>query len=355
MNLNIDDIIDQIEPKCPFTAKRAKEHIETLTMPYWALGRLLDLAVDLTAMTRLLHFSVSNKAIFIMASDHGITEEGVSLYPKEVTLQMVKNFVQGGAGINVLSRLVGAETIVVDVGVDGDLSELIQAGHVRASKVQRGTGNFAKEPAMSRTQAYQALGIGIELALDQKNRIDLFGTGEMGIGNTSSAAAIASVITQCPVEVIVGRGTGIGDEMLTHKTQVIEKAIHLHHPDISDPIDILSKLGGFEIASIAGLILGAAFLKKPILVDGYISTAGALIAQKLCPLSMDYVVASHTSAENGHGRMWDYLGKKPLLDLGMRLGEGTGAALAMNLVEASARIMNEMATFESAHVSRKKS
>ncbi|MEO7164414.1 MAG: nicotinate-nucleotide--dimethylbenzimidazole phosphoribosyltransferase [Bdellovibrionia bacterium] len=363
----LNSTIAAIEPKCREFEKKATCRIEQLTMPHWALGSLLDLGCDLVAMTRSMHPKVARKSIFIMAADHGIAAEGVSLYPKEVTVQMVRNFVQGGAAINALSRQVGSRTIVVDMGVDGDLTQFVKAGQVVGAKVRHGTRNFLVEPAMTRDEALEAITTGIHLAQSYGADVDVFGTGDMGIANTTSSAAIAAVLLDCPVETVVGRGTGIDDQRLAHKTHVIESAIRLHHLDLysslssnaprslnsKEGLDVLQKVGGFEIAAIAGLILGAASIKRPVVVDGYISTAGALIAQTLCPTSMDYVIASHASQEKGHQLMLAKLGKRPLLDLGMRLGEGTGAALAMNLVEAAVRIITEVATFESAKVSEK--
>lgn len=354
LNENLATLLSRIEPKSAEYSTIARARIETLTMPHWAMGRILDLAVEVAAMTRSMSPAFARKAVFVMAGDHGITQEGVSLYPKEVTAQMIYNFVAGGAAINVLSRQVGARTVVVDVGVDADLSALVKSGEITDAKIRRGTHNFAKEPAMSRDEAIRSILAGVRLAEAHADSLDVFATGDMGIGNTTASAAIASVFTGAPVETVVGRGTGINDQALAHKTTVIEKAIALQKPDVSDGIDVLSKVGGFEIGAIAGLILGAAALKRPVIVDGYISTAGALLAYSICPVALDYVIAAHSSAENGHALMWKHLGKKPLLDLGLRLGEGTGAALAMPLLEASVRILTEMATFESASVSQKK-
>jgi nicotinate-nucleotide--dimethylbenzimidazole phosphoribosyltransferase len=344
-----------IEPKCRKFERKAIHRIEQLTMPHWALGRLLDLGTDLVSMTRSLHPKVNRKAIFIMTADHGIVEEGVSLYPKEVTVQMLHNFVQGGAAINALSRQVGARTVVVDMGVDGDLTSYVKFGQIVDAKIRRGTRNFSKESAMTPTEALMSVTTGIQLAQNYAPDVDVFGTGDMGIGNTTSSAAVSAVLLGCPVETIVGRGTGVNDLGLALKTRVIENAIQLHQLKTTDPaLHLLEKVGGFEIGAIAGLILGAALMKRPIVVDGYISTAGALIAHSLCPTSMDYVVAAHTSPEKGHTLMWERLEKKPLLDLGMRLGEGTGSALAMNLVESAVRIITEVATFESAEISQRK-
>jgi nicotinate-nucleotide--dimethylbenzimidazole phosphoribosyltransferase len=265
---------------------------------------------------------------------------------------MVYNFVRGGAGINAIARLAGARVVVIDMGVAGDLGDLVAERKIISKRVRAGTGNIVTGPAMSRKEAIHSVESGIEVALELGDSTDIFGTGEMGIGNTTPSAAIIATFSGKPVSEIAGRGTGIDDEQLLHKIAMIKKAIEVNRPDPSDPLGVLAKVGGFEIGGIAGLILGAAFLKKPVLVDGFIATAGALIAAHLSPLAREYMVASHRSMEKGHRIALDCLGKKPLLDLDLRLGEGTGAALAMNIVEASVRILTEVATFEEAAVSR---
>lgn len=329
----------------------AKARLDQLTMPHWALGRLMDLAVELAGMTGSARPAVARKTVVVMAGDHGVTAEGVSLYPAEVTQQMVFNFVAGGAGINALARLVGAEVHVVDMGVHGDLSALAAAGKIRRVHVADGTKNMAAGAAMSREEAVRSVEAGIETALSLAGTTDVFGTGDMGIGNTTPSSAIVAVLTGRPVADVTGKGTGISDEQRAAKVGVIERAIGVNRPDAADALDVLAKLGGFEIGGIAGVILGAASLRRPVLVDGFISTAGALIAQGLCPTSVDYMVAAHRSVERGHQAALEKLGKKPLVDLDLRLGEGTGAALAMHFVEAAVRIMTEVATFGEAGVS----
>jgi nicotinate-nucleotide--dimethylbenzimidazole phosphoribosyltransferase len=351
MNL-LDSTIKQIVPHDADSRERAHVRLEQLTMPYWALGRLMDLAEELAGMTGSIKPPVNRKTVVTMAGDHGITAAGVSKYPQEVTVQMIYNFINGGAGINALARLVGANVVVVDMGVVGDLSELVKAGKIISKRVGAGTKNMVTGPAMSRDEAIRAMEGGIEVAQELGSSTDIFGTGDMGIGNTSPSAAIINIFSGVSVSEIAGRGTGIDDKQLLHKITMIEKAIETNKPDPSDPIDVLAKVGGFEIGGIAGLILGAASMKKPILVDGFISTAGALIAAHLAPLSREYMIASHRSMEKGHQIALDCLGKKPLLDLDLRLGEGTGAVLSMNLVEAAVRILTEVATFEEAAVSK---
>jgi nicotinate-nucleotide--dimethylbenzimidazole phosphoribosyltransferase len=286
-----------------------------------------------------------------MAADHGVAASGVSKFPQEVTVQMVMNFVNGGAGVNVLARLAEAKVVVVDMGVAGDLSHLAETGKIVSKRIAPGTANLATGPAMSRVQAVRSIEAGIEVADELAGSTDLFGTGEMGIGNTTPSSAIVSLLTGTPVADVTGRGTGIEDAALANKISVIEESIRLNRPDSTDGLDVLAKVGGFEIGGIAGVILGAAAHRKPVLVDGFISTAGALIAHSLCPGAVDYMIAAHRSAECGHLVALERLGKIPLLDLNLRLGEGTGAALAMHHVEASVRILNEVATFAEAAVS----
>ncbi|MEN8191121.1 MAG: nicotinate-nucleotide--dimethylbenzimidazole phosphoribosyltransferase [Thermodesulfobacteriota bacterium] len=342
--------LENIYPQDSDSRDRAKARLDQLTMPHWALGDLMDLAIDLAGITRSMDPPLKNKAVVTMAGDHGVTEEGVSKFPSEVTPQMVYNFVAGGAGINALAKQAGSEVVVVDMGVNADLNELAEAGKIINKKVGLGTDNIARGPAMSHAMAQRAVESGIDIANDLGSRIDVFGTGDMGIGNTTPSAAIAAVVTGKSVAELTGRGTGLDDEQLAHKITVVEKAIEVNRPDQKNGLDILAKVGGFEIGGIAGLILGAAAQKKPVIVDGFISTAGALIAYTIEPFVRDYIICAHRSMEPGHRFMQEKLGCRPLLDLNMRLGEGTGAALAMNLVEAAAGILTEVATFEEAAV-----
>ncbi|MHB8836310.1 MAG: nicotinate-nucleotide--dimethylbenzimidazole phosphoribosyltransferase [Candidatus Methylomirabilia bacterium] len=329
----------------------AKTRLDQLTMPHWALGRLMDLALELAGITGSARPPVARKTVVVMAGDHGVTAEGVSLYPAEVTQQMVFNFVAGGAGINALARLVGAAVQVVDMGVRGDLSALAAAGKIKRVHIADGTKNMAAGAAMTREEAVRAVAAGIEIALALGATTDVFGTGDMGIGNTTPSSAIVAVLTGESVAAVTGKGTGIDDDQLKAKVRVIEKAIGVNKPNAADALDVLAKVGGFEIAGIAGVILGAAAQRKPVVIDGFISTAGALIAQGLCPESASYMIAAHRSVERGHQVALAKLGKKPLMDLDLRLGEGTGAALAMHLVEAAVRVLTEVATFGEAGVS----
>lgn len=328
--------------------EKARQYILTLTMPPWALGRLLDLAVDLAGIQETLKVHVERKNIILMAGDHGIAEEGVSPSPKEVTPQMIANFLAGGAGVSVLARQAGAEVTVADIGVDADLSRFGE--RLLHRKIRRGTANFAKGPAMSREEAVRSIETGIEITQMLADRTDVFGTGDMGIANTSPSSAILSLLTGTPLEEAVGMGAGLTPDKIRHKIDVIRRGIELNRPDPADPLDVLSKVGGLEIGGIAGTILGAASLHKPVVVDGFISTAGAMIAAKLCPASTAYMILAHRSAEPGHRAMTAMLGREPLLDLGMRLGEGSGGALAMPIIDSAAAVLREMATFQSAAV-----
>lgn len=343
--------IGAITPRDSRSRAEARARLEHLTMPHWALGRLLDLAEEVAGMTRSLRPAVGRRTVVVMAGDHGVAAEGVSRYPQEVTAQMVHNFVRGGAGINTLARVAGARVVVVDMGVAGDLAPLAAEGKIVSRRMGAGTGNIAAGPAMSREDAVRCVEAGIETALSLGPETDLFATGDMGIANTTPSSAIISAMTGAAVAEVTGRGTGIDDAGLSSKIAVIERALAVNLPDPADPLDILMKVGGFEIGGIAGLILGAASLKRPVLVDGFISTAGALIAQGLAPHAADYMIAAHLSVEAGHRIALRRLGKEPLLDLGLRLGEGTGAALAMPIVEAAVRVLTEVATFEEAAVS----
>jgi nicotinate-nucleotide--dimethylbenzimidazole phosphoribosyltransferase len=329
---------------------RAVSRIEQLTMPRWALGRLCDLAVDLAGMTRSLRPEVERRTIVTMAGDHGVCAEGVSLFPQAVTPQMVRNFVRGGAGVNVLARVSGTRVVVADLGVAADLGDLVASGAIIDAKVAHGTANLAVGPAMSREQAVQAVERGIAIAHQLAPGTDVFGTGEMGIGNTTPAAAIIAALCAADPDAVTGCGTGIDEVQRRHKAGVIARALAANRPDARDGLDVLAKVGGFEIGGLAGLCLGAAALRRPVVVDGFISTAAALIAQSICPAAADYMICAHKSEERGHLLMLQRLGKTPLLDLGFRLGEGTGAALVMNLVVGARGLLTDMATFADAAV-----
>ena len=330
-------------------AARARQ--DTLTKPLGSLGRLEDLSVMLAGMFGEAVPQIRRKSVILAAGDHGVVAEGVSAYPQEVTPQMVYNFLRGGAGINVLARHAGAEIVILDAGVAADLEP-----HplLRSVKVAHGTANMAVGPAMTREQAIRSLEIGIDAAKEQLGEgADLIACGDMGIGNTTASSAITAVITGTDPAVTTGRGTGLDDPGLAHKIEVIRRAIEVNRPDPGDGLDVLTKVGGFEIGALAGAMLGTASGNRPVVVDGFISGAAALIAWLIAPVSRDYFIAAHQSVEPGHRVGLDAMGLDPLLNLGMRLGEGTGAALAMSLIEASARCLAEMATFADAGVSER--
>ena len=335
--------------------KEVQKRLDNLTKPRGSLGRLEELAKRIVCITENFHPEIKNKVVFVMAGDHGVTEENVSAYPQEVTLQMVYNFLRGGAGINVLAKHAGAQVIVVDMGVVSKLQiEKCKLQNFRDKKINYGTKNIARGPAMTKKEAIRSIEAGMEVFEEEfKRGVDIAGTGDMGIGNTTASSAIASVITAKPVEDVTGRGTGIDDETFSRKIAVIKKAISVNKPNASDAIDVLSKVGGFEIGGLAGIILASASRRVPVVIDGFISGAAALIAYCLKPEVKDYMIAAHCSVERGHKIVLDYLGLRPILDLNLRLGEGTGAALAMNIIEASIKILTRMATFQSASVSKK--
>jgi nicotinate-nucleotide--dimethylbenzimidazole phosphoribosyltransferase len=346
----INEVASRIKPIPQSAYDNVKRRLDNLTKPVGSLGRLEELAQRYVAIRGVDNPRFEKKVIFTFAGDHGVADDGVSAYPKEVTPQMVLNFLRGGAGVNVLARHVGAEVVVIDIGVDYDFKS---ADGLVVKKIARGTKNMLKGPAMPREEAVKGIEIGIGLAEEwSKKGIDIVGTGDMGIGNTTPSSAITSVMTGEPVENVTGRGTGISDEAFRKKVDIIKEAIRINKPDNRDPIDVLSKIGGYEIAGIAGLILGAASRRIPVVVDGFISGAGALIALGIQPAVRDYIFASHLSVEKGHKAVIKKFGNNALLDLNLRLGEGTGAALGIGLVEAGFKILTQMATFESAGVSK---
>lgn len=351
MDPELQNIISGIKPVSGEWRSKARDYLGQLAIPPGSLGELLVLAEQLAAIKETLKPSVHKKAVITMAGDHGVVAEGVSAFSQEVTPQMVNNFVRGGAAINVLSAVAGAQVLVVDMGVAADLSQLVQKKKILSYRISHGTANMAQGPAMTRAQAEQALLSGIEIAGNRvRDGVELLATGDMGIGNTTPSSAILAVFSGRLVAEVTGRGTGISDTALENKIRVIEKAIEINQPEAQDPVDVLAKVGGFEIGGIAGVILGAAYHRVPVIVDGFISTAGALVAKALAPASVDYMIAAHRSREYGHRFMLEELGLNPLLDLNLRLGEGSGAALAMNIVEAATQVIGKMLTFEAAGV-----
>lgn len=356
--MNLKEIIQQIRPVETKWIEKARERTGQLAMPPRALGRLHEIAERICGILETLEPDVASKAFLVMAGDHGVAGNGVSAFPQEVTGEMVKNFLRGGAGINVLARYVGANVTVVDMGIIPDIEPESQEARrrFRMCKVGRGTGNIARGPAMSRQDAEQTILHGFQSTSELiAEGARLLGTGDMGIGNTTPSAAIGVALTGKPVEEMVGRGTGIDEEALRKKQGTIRQALEVNRPDPRDGLDVLAKVGGFEIGGIAGCILAGAYHRRPVVIDGFISTAGALVARALCPTVVEYLFAGHCSEETGHRRMLEYLGLDPILDLRMRLGEGTGAALAMGVIEGAVRVFREVLTFEEAGVSNKES
>ncbi|GAB6167025.1 nicotinate-nucleotide--dimethylbenzimidazole phosphoribosyltransferase [Thermostilla marina] len=351
--LELKDVLGAIRGRDNAACEKAKARLEQLTMPHWALGRLMDLALDLAGITGDPAWSPARKAVVVLAADHGVAEEGVSKYPQEVTRQMVANICTGGAGINALADQAGCEVRVIDVGVASDTSGFETTGRLWRMPIAPGTRNMTQGPAMTREQAVAAVERGIEAArrLIDEEGVDLLGVGEMGIANTTASSAVIAALTgRAPAET-VGPGTGLSAEQVRHKVAVVQRALEVNRPDSNDPLDVLAKVGGFEIGAIAGVVLGAAYYRRPVVIDGLIASTGALIAQRLAAAAADAMIAAHRSAEPGHRIVLEALGKEPLLDLGFRLGEGTGAALATNLVDAASRLLTEVRTFAEAAVS----
>ncbi len=339
-----------IQPLDEQVVALAKERQLQLTKPTGSLGRLEEVAVQMAGITRSVQPVIKRKAVVVMAADHGVVVEGVSAYPAEVTPQMVLNFLHGGAAINALARQADAEVVVVDIGVAAELSH----PRLLARKVAYGTANMLYGPAMTREQALQAVAIGVDVCESLLTQgVDLVATGEMGIGNTTAASAVVSCLSRMPVRLVTGRGTGLNDVQLAHKIDVIERAIAHNCPDAADPLDVLAKVGGLEIAGLVGVMLAAASSRMPVVIDGFIAGAAALVAFRMNPLVRDYCFAGHVSVERGHQVILEQMKLVPLLDLQLRLGEGTGAVLALHVIEGALRAHREMATFAEAGVSER--
>ncbi|NQW23774.1 MAG: nicotinate-nucleotide--dimethylbenzimidazole phosphoribosyltransferase [SAR202 cluster bacterium] len=347
----IDRTIKDIVPLDEDAMAAARARQDQLTKPLGSLGRLEALSIQLAGIFGQATPKINRKTVILAAGDHGVVAEGVSAYPQDVTPAMVMNFLGGGAAINVLAKHAGAEIVVIDAGVAADLPS-----HplLRSAKIGRGTANIAVGPAMSREQAIQCLETGINIAQEQiADGSDMLACGDMGIGNTTPSSAITSVITGASADVTTGRGTGLDDAAMAHKASVVQRAIDVNRPNPQDGLDVLMKVGGFEIGVLAGVFLGTAAGHRPVVVDGFISGAAALIAHTIAPQAKLRFIASHQSVEPGHQIALSSMGLNPLLDMGMRLGEGTGAALAMHIIEASAKCLSDMATFAEAGVSEK--
>jgi len=346
----LDSTIAGIRKTDLAAADAARARQDRLTKPQGSMGDLEALSIKIAGITGSPRPVLAPGAVFVMAGDHGVCGEGVSAYPQEVTREMVENFLAGGACINVLARRAGARVVLADVGVTTDIPP---RNGLYIRKIGYGTENIAEGPAMGREEARSSIEAGIEI-FEAEYRRESFGvaaTGEMGIGNTTPSSAIVAVLAGAEPREVVGRGTGVDDDGLERKVSAVERAIAVNRPDKDDALGVLAAVGGFEIGAIAGVVLAAAARRVPVLVDGFISGAGAMIARGLCPTSAEYMIAAHASVEPGHRIMLRSLGLKPLLDLGFRLGEGTGAAIAMVLCDAACRVLDEMATFEEAGVS----
>lgn len=343
--------ISKIQPLDEDAMQAARERQAQLTKPAGSLGRLEEISIQLAGITGQSRPRFKQPAVITMAADHGVALQGVSAYPREVTPQMVLNFLRGGAAINVLARHVGARVVVVDMGIASNLepdSDLVIV------KIALGTRDFSQGPAMTRDQARQAVEAGMRVAMREMERgADMLATGDMGIGNTTASSAIVAAFTGRPMAEVTGRGTGVDDAGLARKVAVIERALEVNRPDPLDGWDVLSKVGGFEIGGLAGVMLGAAAQRTPVVIDGFISGAAAMIACTLAPQAQPYLIAAHRSVEIGHRVMLEHLRLKPLFDLDLRLGEGTGAALGISLCQAACKILDEMATFGEAGVAAK--
>lgn len=345
----LNQTIENIEEVSIDPDGEIRDRLNKLAIPSGSLGRLEEFATVYASIKGSINAPIRHKVVFTMAGDHGVSSEGVSAFPQEVTRQMVENFLEGNAAINIFARHVGARVIIVDCGVNADFEP--REG-LKIKKVGYGTGNIAHGPAMSTEQAVQSLEVGIEVLNEEFcNGLDIVATGDMGIANTTPSSAIIACLTELDVSEVTGRGTGLDNWEVERKIGIIERALDINELDPSDPIDVLAKVGGFEIGGIAGLCLAAASHKIPVLIDGFISTAAALIACAIEPRVNGYIIASHVSAENGHRIALEKLGKKAILDLNLRLGEGTGAVLGLNLVEAGVKILTQLATFSKGRVS----
>jgi nicotinate-nucleotide--dimethylbenzimidazole phosphoribosyltransferase len=356
---SIRRVVEEVAAVGPLDAAAmdaARGTLDSLTKPPGSLGRLEELAIWLAGVTGDPRATVRRRVIVVAAADHGVTAQGVSAYPSEVTAQMVANFLDGGAAINALAARVGAAVTVVDVGVAGEIPGGSEGGRpggrLVARRVRPGTNDFSIGPAMSSGEAAEAVAVGLDVVRDlQIEGVELIGIGEMGIGNTTAASSVTAAMTGSAAGAVTGPGTGIDDATWAHKVGVIERTLELHRPDPGDPLGVLAAVGGLEIGTLVGVILGAVAAHIPVVLDGFITGAAALLAAGLAPGVAPRVLAAHRSVEPGHGIVLDRLGLEHLLDLQLRLGEGTGAALAMSLIDAAVAIRDGMATFESAAVS----
>lgn len=346
---SIEDVVASIGPLYEDKMEAAQKHLDNLTKPLGSLGKIEEIAKQLAGITGELAASLKKRAVIVMAGDHGVWEEGVTPSPQEVTHQMIRNILDGGAAISVLARHADVDLVCVDVGIAADVEHPLL--HVR--KIRKGTRNMAKEPAMTREEALQAIAVGVDMVERLvEDGYRAFATGELGIGNTTPSAALLSVLGGIDVEDAVGRGSGSNEQQVAHKKTVVRRAIALNQPDPRDPLDVLRKVGGLELAGLVGVILGSAARRCPVVIDGFISSAAALVAARMAPQAVGYMIGSHQSLEKGHVHLIKAIGLSPLLQMDMRLGEGTGAVLAFPIIDAAGKVMREMATFESAGVAR---
>jgi len=347
----LEQTISAIKPELNHNAlAKAKQRLQDQAKPPGSLGIMEETGARLAAIKGTIDVHLTNKQIITCAGDHGVVEEGVSAFPAAITPQMVFNFVGGGASVNIIGKHAGARVKAADIGVNYDFDPKLPIFH---KKVKYGTDNFTKGPAMTRAEAVKSIEAGIEIVneLHAQNPVDLLGTGDMGIGNTTPSTAIIAAFSGLPVERLTGRGSGVDDKGLANKIAAIQKGLDINKPDPKDPLDVLAKVGGLEIGGLAGLVIGAAAQGIPVICDGLISTAGALIACELAPAAKNYLFASHKSVEIGQKYMHDRLGLEPLIDLKFRLGEGTGAAVCMELLDLATRILADIKTFNEVGIS----
>lgn len=342
----LSDIVASIEPVSAQARAQATSRLENLIMPFRALGRVVELAETLAALTHTPHPRLETALTVIFAADHGVAADGVSLYPQSVTGQLVRNYIRGTAGANAMSDAVGAPVEVVDMGVIASLEDLKAPPRFHSHPIRKGTDNFRVAPAMTREEAVRSLEIGAAMAERFSAGVDMLAAGEMGIGNTTSASAVLCAMTGISPENGVGPGTGVGEDGRRRKIKAVREGLERHRPDPEDPVGVLASVGGFEIGGMAGFYLGCARLRKPVVLDGFISGAAALLARALCPAAAGYLIPSHRSAETAHQAMLAALGLSPFLDLGFRLGEATGAVMMFPLIRAAGNLLNRMATFE---------
>lgn len=343
----LNKVISGIKPLNEESILKARERVDSLAKPLGSLGELEEIAIKLAGITGQVKNRVDKKCIIIMSADNGVVEEGVASAPQVVTLAQTKNFVRGKTGVAVLAKQNGADLIVVDIGINSD--EIING--VINRKINKGTKNIFKGPAMEYSEAVKAINIGIEMTKKAvEDGYNLIGVGEMGIGNTTTSAAVLKALINCDVESVVGKGAGLTKEGFMKKKEVVEKALEINNIDFEDPIDILAKVGGYDIAGMVGVYLASAYYRVPVVIDGFISVVAALVATKLNPLVRDFCIPSHKSEEIGYNIAINELGLKPMLNLGMRLGEGSGCPIAFSVVEFAMAMMNNMATFDEAHI-----